>query len=221
MEEATRAKPTTLEIDYPDRELDRVTTFFRPLVAIPILIILGALGGSPVFWYEGSWFWDWFGNLDWQWQGFPAILVAPTALMIIFRQKYPRWWFDWNLNLTRFATRVFSYLALLTDVYPSTDDSQGVHLDLHYPDVSEELNSLMPLVKWFLAIPHYILLFFLNTAATMVIILSWFAILFTGKYPKSFFGFVVEVYHWNLRVLAYAFLLITDKYPGFNFTGWE
>jgi len=219
METATEEKPTRLEIDYPERDLDRLTTFFRPIVAIPILIVLGILSGGPAFWEESRWGWDWIGH--WQWQGAAAFVVAPTALLIIFRSKYPRWWFDWNLNLARFGMRVLAYMALLTDVYPSTDDEQGVHLDLHYPDVSEDLTSWMPLIKWFLAIPHYIVLFFLNVASTMVIILAWFAILFTGRYPRELFNFVVNVFHWNLRVMAYAFLLITDKYPSFNFTGWE
>ncbi|MFB6291305.1 MAG: DUF4389 domain-containing protein [Candidatus Bipolaricaulia bacterium] len=221
MEEASREKPTRLEIDYPDRELDRVTTFFRPIVAIPILIILGTLSGGPVFWESVPWDWGWFSHLEWQETGAAAFVVVPTALMIIFRSKYPRWWFDWNLQLAKFGARVFSYMALLTDVYPSTDDEQGVHLDLHYPEVSEELTSWKPLVKWFLAIPHYFVLFFLNTATTMVIILAWFAILFTGRYPRELFKFVVNVFHWNLRVLAYVFLLITDKYPSFTFNGWE
>ncbi len=219
MEKATQNKPTQFKIDYPEEQLDRVTTFFRPIVAIPILIILGTLSGAPVFWESTPWGWGWIGQ--WDWQNAAAFVVVPTALMIIFRKKYPRWWFDWNLNMAKFVARVFSYMALLTDTYPSTDDEQGVHLDLHYPEVEEELTSWMPLVKWFLAIPHYIVLFFLNIASTMVVIIAWFAILFTGRYPKGLFGFVVNVYHWNLRVLAYAFLLITDNYPAFDFSGWE
>ncbi|MBS3786676.1 DUF4389 domain-containing protein [Candidatus Bipolaricaulota bacterium] len=219
MERATSEKPTKLTIEYPDRQLDRFTTFFRPIVAIPILIVLGTLSGAPVFWESAPWGWGWIGQ--WDWQNAAAFVVVPTALMIIFRKKYPRWWFDWNINMAKFVARVFSYMALLTDTYPSTDDEQGVHLDLHYPEVSEELTSWMPLIKWFLAIPHYIILFFLNIAATMVVIIAWFAILFTGRYPRGMFDFVVNVYHWNLRVLAYAFLLITDKYPAFDFSGWE
>ncbi|MBS3736031.1 MAG: DUF4389 domain-containing protein [Candidatus Bipolaricaulota bacterium] len=219
MEQAKSEKPTKLTIEYPDRQLDRLTTFFRPIVAIPILIVLGTLSGAPVFWEGTPWGWGWIGQ--WDWQNAAAFVVVPTALMIIFRRKYPRWWFDWNLNMAKFVARVFSYMALMTDTYPSTDDEQGVNLDLHYPEVSEELTSWMPLVKWFLAIPHYIVLFFLNIASTMVVIIAWFAIMFTGRYPKGLFDFVVKVYHWNLRVLAYAFLLITDKYPAFDFNGWE
>jgi hypothetical protein len=212
MEEASSEQPTRLSIDYPDRQLNRTTTFFRLILAIPILIILGSLFGAPFFWEQGLW--------HWKLPALPAFVVGPTALMIIFQQKYPDWWFDWNLNMAKFSTRVFSYLSLLTDVYPSTDDPQGVHLDFNYPDPAEDLHRWKPLIKWFLAIPHYVVLFFLNTASTMAVIIAWFAILFTGRYPKKLFKFVVEVYHWNLRVIAYAFLFITDRYPAFSFSGW-
>ena len=212
MKEEDSNKPIILNIDYPDRELNRLTTFFRLIVAIPILIILGALSGAPFVWEQGPW--------QLEWASAHALVVGPTVLMIVFRRKYPRWWFDWNLNLSRFGVRVFSFMALLTDVYPSTDDEQGVHLQINYPDVEKDLNRWMPRIKWFLAIPHYILLFFINTAALMVVIIVWFAILFTGRYPKNLFDFVVSVFRWNLRVLAYVALLVTDKYPPFNFSGW-
>ncbi|MFP4647090.1 MAG: DUF4389 domain-containing protein [Candidatus Acetothermia bacterium] len=213
MTEVTSEKPTELKIDYPDRKLNRLTTFLRPLLAIPILIILGSLFGAPFFWEKGMW--------HWKIPALPAFVVGPTALMILFKQKYPKWWFDWNLHMARFSTRVFSYLALLTDVYPSTDESQGVDLDFQYPDPPNELSRWKPYVKWFLALPHYIVLFFLNVAGTMSIILAWFWILFTGRYPRKLFDFVVGVYHWNIRVIAYAFLFITDNYPAFSFEGWR
>ena len=136
--------------------------------------------------------------------------------MILFRQKYPRWWFDWNLALVRFFARVIGYLALLTDIYPSTDEEQSVHLDIPYPNVKEELSRGLPLVKWFLAIPHYIVLCFLCVAVIVSVIIAWFAILFTGRYPNGLFNFVVGVFRWWLRVSAYAFLLTTDRYPPFS-----
>jgi len=145
-----------------------------------------------------------------------VFVFLPLVIMILFRQKYPRWWFDWNLALARFSTRVGVYLALLTDVYPSTDDEQSVHLNILYPNVKEELNRWLPLVKWFLAIPHYIVLCFLCLAAIVVVIIAWFAILLTGRYPRDLFNFVVGVFRWWLRVLAYAFLLTTDRYPPFR-----
>jgi len=138
------------------------------------------------------------------------------VLMLLFRQKYPRWWFDWNLALTRFSTRVAVYLALLRDEYPSADDEQAVHIQIPYPDAKQELNRWLPLVKWFLAIPHYVVLWFLSIAAFLCVIIAWFAILFTGRYPRSLFDFVVGVFRWWLRVAAYAFLLTTDRYPPFG-----
>ncbi len=134
----------------------------------------------------------------------------------MFRQKYPRWWFDWNLELQRFSARVGAYMALMDDRYPSTTDHQSVHLDYPYPDVERDLNQWMPLVKWFLAIPHYIVLFFLNIALVVAVIFAWFAILFTGYYPRGLFDFVEGVMRWNYRVAAYALVLATDQYPPFR-----
>ncbi|MBJ7457168.1 MAG: DUF4389 domain-containing protein, partial [Thermoleophilia bacterium] len=148
--------------------------------------------------------------------GAGGILFAGTLLMILFRQKYPRWWFDWNLELQRFTTRVGAFLALMDDRYPSTDDHQSVHLDYPYPDAERELNRWLPLVKWLLAIPHYIVLIFLDLAAVVVVIIAWFAILFTGRYPRGIFDFVEGVIRWNNRVVAYAFVLVTDEYPPFR-----
>ncbi len=145
-----------------------------------------------------------------------GLLVLPILLMILFRRKYPRWWFDWNLEILRFASRVGSYSSLLRDEYPSTDDEQSVHLNIAYPDVTAELNRWLPLFKWILAIPHYIVLFFLGIAAFIVIIIAWFAILFTGRYPRDSFNFVVGVMRWSIRVEAYAFLMVTDEYPPFH-----
>jgi hypothetical protein len=145
-----------------------------------------------------------------------GLVVLPTVLMILFRKKYPRWWFDWNLALTRFSTRVYAYSMLLSDEYPSTDEEQAVHIDIPYPDVKEELNRWLPLVKWVMAIPHYIVLLFLCIGVLVAVIIAWFAILFTGRYPKSLFDYVVGVLRWSLRVSVYAFLLTTDRYPPFK-----
>ena len=136
--------------------------------------------------------------------------------MILFRQKYPRWWFDWNLELQRFSSRVGVYLALMDDRYPSTDDHQSVHLDYRYPDAKRELNRWLPLVKWFLAIPHFVVLVFLYLAAIVTVVVAWFAILFTGRYPRGIFDFVQGVMRWHNRVTAYAVVLVTDRYPPFS-----
>jgi hypothetical protein len=145
-----------------------------------------------------------------------GILFFAPLLLIVFRQKYPRWWFDWNLNIARFENRVFSYLFLLRDEYPSTDEEQAVRLEFGYPDARNDLNRWLPLVKWFLAIPHYVVLFFLAIAAFVCVVISWFAILFTGRYPRGLFDFVVGVMRWGNRVQGYAFVLITDRYPPFR-----
>jgi hypothetical protein len=196
------AYPVTLTIDYPDRALNRLTTFFRIFTVIPIAIILALVTG---------------GSFDWSWlYGVAGILFVPTLLMILFRQKYPRWWFDWNVALTKFGTRVGSYFGLLTDVYPSTDEEQAVHIEIPYPDVPKDLNRWLPLVKWFLAIPHYFVLAFLVIAAFFCVVIAWFAILFTGRYPRGLFDFVVGIYRWLLRVDAYVLLLTTDRYPLFS-----
>lgn len=207
-----------LEIDYPEK-LDRVTTFFRLFWIIPIGIILGLISGAGQT-VNNTIFINQAGEVVRETQntvgGLVSGLAAATALMIIFRQVYPRWWFDFSRELTRFGYRVGAYLMLLTDVYPSTIDEQSVHLEIDYPDAKNGLNRWMPLVKWFLAIPHYIVLAFLAVAAMFVWIIAWFAILFTGQYPKSLFDFIVGVGRWSLRVQAYAVLLVTDRYPPFS-----
>jgi hypothetical protein len=202
--------PIQLSVDYPDRDLDRVTTFFRIFVAIPILIVLGSVNG-------GTWQWT-YENGSAVGAGAGGLLFFGPLLMILFREKYPRWWFDWNRELLRFSTRVGAYLALMDDRYPSTDDHQSVHLDYAYPDVPRDLNRWLPLVKWFLAIPHYVVLAFLYLGAIVVVVISWFAILFTGRYPRGLFGYVEGVIRWQVRVAGYAFLLVTDRYPPFRLT---
>ncbi len=145
-----------------------------------------------------------------------GILFLPVLLLIVFRQKYPRWWFDWHLNITRFSTRIGAYGLLLRDEYPSTDEEQAVHLDITYPNVGTELNRWLPLVKWALAIPHYIVLAFLLIGVIVAWVIAWFAILFTGRYPRGLFDYMVGVMRWSLRVQAYAWLMTTDKYPPFG-----
>jgi hypothetical protein len=201
--------PVQFSVDYPDRPLNRLTTFFRILMVIPIAIVLGAVEG-------GTWQWSSDGKTAAVAAGAGGLLFFAPLLMIVFRQKYPRWWFDWNLELQRFGTRVGAYLALMDDRYPSTTDHQSVHLYYVYPDVERDLNQLLPLVKWFLAIPHYIVLFFLHIALVVAVIVAWFAILFTGHYPRGLFEFVEGVIRWDNRVLAYAFVLVTDQYPPFR-----
>ena len=179
--------PARLDIEYP-QSLDRISTLLRPILAIPALILLSFI---------------------------PPMLCTPVALLLLFRQKYPRWWFDFNLEATRFHNRVYAYLNLMTDEFPSTDEEQSVRLDLDYPDATQ-LNRWLPLVKWFLAIPHYFVLNLLVLLQTFAVLIAWFAILFTGQYPRPLFTFMLNAERWTLRVEAYAFLLITDRYPPFR-----
>ena len=200
-----------LQIDYPE-QLDRVTTFLRLIWIIPIGIILALLtatGDAETVTETGE-------RVSASGGGIVAGLAAATALMIVFRQRYPRWWFDFARELVRFSTRVGAYLSLLTDQYPSTVEEQSVHLEIDYPDVEQDLNRWLPLVKWFLAIPHFIVLVVLAIVAFFAVVIAWFAILVTGHYPRGLFEFVVGLGRWGLRVHAYAFLLVTDRYPPFS-----
>ncbi len=201
--------PVRFSVDYPNRPLDRLTTFFRIIVALPILAVLGAVSA-------GAWDWSSDNGAMSGGAGVAGVLFGAPLLMIVFRQKYPRWWFDWNLELQRFSSRVGAYLALMDDRYPSTDDQQSVHLDYAYPDATRDLNRWLPMVKWILAIPHVIILVALNVAAVVAVVLAWFAILFTGRYPRGLFGFVEGVFRWNNRVIGYALTLVTDTYPPFR-----
>jgi Domain of unknown function (DUF4389) len=203
------AYPVQVEVQYPERPLNRLTTALRVFTIIPIAIVLASVSGE-------TWSWSTSGTTRTVVAGAGGTLFLGPLLMILFRQKYPRWWFDWNLELTRFSSRVAVYGALLDDRYPSTDEQQSLRLDVPYPDVPRELNRWLPLVKWFLAIPHYIALVFLGLAAFVCIVIAWFAILFTGSYPRGLFDFVVGVGRWGVRVSAYAFLLVTDRYPPFS-----
>ena len=208
--------PARLDIDYPEK-LDRFSTFFRLIWAIPILIIaslLSATSSSTTKFVTTTG--EIVSEATSSGAGISGALFAATLLMIVFRQRYPRWWFDFARELARFETRVGAYLSLLTDKYPSTVDEQSVHLEIDYPDVEEDLNRWLPLVRWLLAIPHYIVLAVLVVGAIFAIFVAWFAVLFTGRYPRGLFDYVVGVGRWVLRVQAYAYLLVTDRYPPFS-----
>lgn len=209
--------PASLDIDYVDGERDRLTVFFRILTVIPIALVLGGIGYGYGAWdstYADASNVDWSSQSGWA-AGGVSLFFWPLLLMIVFRQKYPRWWFDFNFELLKFSTRVSAYFGLLTDKYPSTDEEQGVHLSLEYPD-AKQLNRWLPLIKWLLALPHYIVLLLLFVVAIVLLILGWFAILFTGKFPRGFHDFLVGVNRWTIRVEAYALILTTDKYPPFS-----
>jgi len=204
--------PVTFTVDFPDRDLNRLSTAFRIIAVIPIGIILSLLTSASVRYVTTT---NGTSETVSSVATGGGLLFLPLVLMILFRQKYPRWWFEWNLQLLRFSNRVTAYLGLLDDRYPSTDEEQSVHLDFPYPD-ARQLNRWLPLVKWLLAIPHYIVLFFLAIGAVVAVIVAWFAILFTGRYPRGLFDFVVGVIRWSNRVTGYAVVLVTDEYPPFS-----
>jgi hypothetical protein len=204
------AYPVRFSVDYPDRELDRLSTAFRIFTVIPIAIVLGTIGGYSTSWVNGT------GNTTTIAVGGTGLLFIPPLLMIVFRQKYPRWWFDFNLQLLRFANRVGVYFALMDDRYPSTDEQQSVHLEFAYPDAQQGLNRWLPIVKWLLAIPHYLVLVVLYIVAFFAAIGAWFAILFTGRYPRGIFDYIEGVIRWHNRVVGYALILVTDVYPPFQ-----
>lgn len=205
------AYPARLDVDHADR-YDRVKTLFRVVLIIPIAIVYAVLtaGVTRTFYDQSG------QTVSTTSGGIVSGLFLATLLMILFRHRYPRWWFDFALELTRFAARICAYLVLLTDDYPSTVEEQKVHLEIDYPDAERDLNRWLPLVKWLLAIPHIIVLAFLSVAAFFAVVIAWFAILFTGRYPRGLFDFVVGVGRWSLRVQAYAVLLVTDRYPPFS-----
>jgi hypothetical protein len=199
--------PLQFDVERELGERNRLTVAFRLILVIPIAIVLGTLSGGSAT--AGS-------NTTFVVAGAGGLLVAAPALMIVFRQKYPRWWFDWNIQLWRFQNRVAAYVLLLRDEYPATDDDQAVHLDVPYPDVTRDLNQWLPLVKWLLAIPHLIVLVFIDVATFFVVLFAWFSILFTGTYPSGAQDFVIGVMRWHNRVAAYAFTMVTDQYPPFR-----
>ena len=201
------AYPVRYDVEYPDRELNRLTSFFRFFTTIPIWIVIATVSASSA---GGA------SNQTRYAIGAGGLLFAGPLLMILFRKKYPRWWFDWNVELARFQARVGTYFALMSDVYPATDEHQYVRLEIDYPDVERDLGRGMPIVKWLLAIPHYIVLIFLYIAAAVCIIGAWFAVVFTGRSPCGLFDFLVGVGLWHWRVVGYPFLLVTDAYPPFR-----
>jgi hypothetical protein len=203
------AHPVQFSVDYPERQLNRLTSALRIFTVIPILIVLAAIGG-----FSGSY--GASGSARTIAVGGTGLMVLPPLLLILFRQRYPRWWFEWNQQLLRFSSRIGVYVALMDDRYPSTEEQQAVHLDFAYPDAGRDLNRWLPLVKWLLAIPHYVVLFFLYIGALFAVIVAWFAILFTGRYPRGIFDYVQGVIRWHNRVIGYALILVTDQYPPFR-----
>lgn len=209
MASVSSAYPVRFSVDYPDRDLDRVSSLLRIFWAIPILILLSTVSGGVTTRTAAN------GEVT-STAAAGGLLIAGPALMILFRQKYPRWWFDWNVEFSRFGARVAAYVLLMDDHYPSTDEQQSVHLDYDYPAMPQGLNRWLPLIKWLLALPHYFVLIFLWIGALIAVIVAWVAILINGRYPRGIFDYVESVMRWSYRVGGYAFVLNTDQYPPFS-----
>ncbi len=201
----TNDYPVQFSVDYGDGTRNRLTTFFRLILMIPIAVVAGLLGtaGYTLMLGDGT-------------SSYIPTIALGILLLILFRKKYPRWVFDFLLEVNRLSARVGAYAALLVDEYPSSDEEQSVHLNIEYPDAEADLQRWMPIIKWLLAIPHYVCLAVLGIVAVIITIIAWFAIIITGKYPAGMFNFVVGVERWAYRVVAYAFLLATDRYPPFR-----
>jgi hypothetical protein len=182
--------PVRFDVQYPE-QLSRWLIFVKWILAIPHFLILYALNAVA------------------------GICVLIGFFAILFTRQFPRGLWDFVVNTRRWNENNSAYIALMRDEYPPFSWEPGVYpvtLEVDYP---EEMNRWLPLVKWLLAIPHLIVLSVLYIAAIVVIIIAWFAILFTGQFPRGMFDFVVGVMRWNNRVYAY-FYLLRDEYPPFS-----
>jgi uncharacterized protein DUF4389 len=184
--------PVRYDVEYPER-LSRWKIFVKWILAIPHLIIVYLL------------------------QAVASVLVFIAFFAILFTKKWPRGLFDFTVQIQRWTANTFAYaILLLRDEYPPFSGEPGEYplaLEIEYDD---NLSRWMIFVKWLLAIPHLIVLVFLEIAALVVVIIAFFAILFTGRYPRGMFDFVVGTARWYWRVDAYALLLMTDRYPPFS-----
>ena len=190
------------QIDVSLTERNRLTAFFRIILVVPMAIFLASFAPTDLS-ADGSNYWA------------VGFLVLPTALAIVFRRIYPSYLLVFNEALLSLQTRVDAYILLLTDEYPSIEENDIVSVT--FPSVdAKQLNQWLPLVKWFLAIPLYIVGLFYIIYAALLTIFAWLTVIFTGNYPeKCAEGVVGTIAYWN-RVAGYALLLVTDEYPTFS-----
>lgn len=194
----TNSVEITVDADLGPRK--RLSVFFRPLLLLPVVILLSLLGGSSLS-DDSSW---------------GSTVFLALALIVIFTGTYPTWLLTFIHGLQAFELKIGAYALLLRDEYPSLADRPFAQV--LYPNIEggARLKRFMPLVKWFLAIPHYVVLLLTGIAVFLLTVLAWFSILFTGRYPTSFLPFVVGWLKYYNRVVGYAFTLVTDQYPQFR-----
>ncbi len=197
--------PVRFEAEYPE-QLGRLSSAFRIILYIPVAIFLALVGGQAFSYSD-------FGDATTtSVAGGGGIILAIWATVIV-RQYVPHWLFDFQVALMRFQARAYGYLALLTDRFPAFEGEYPINFEVRYPDKLSRWK--VAIWKIITSIPHIIILIFLFLAAFVVIVIAWFAILFTGRYPQGLHTFVAGVFRWSLRVQAY-FLSLTDDYPPFS-----
>ena len=190
------------QIDVSLTERNRLTAFFRIILVVPVFIFVSSFSPATAFSDDAA------GILA-------GLMALPAGLAIVVRQVYPSYVLAFNEALLSLQTRVDVYLVLLTDEYPSIEENDLVSVT--FPEVdAKQLNRWLPLIKWLLAVPLYIVGIVYIIYAALLTLLGWFSILFTGKYPEVCAeGVVGTIAYWN-RVIGYAFLLVTDEYPTFS-----
>ena len=190
------------QIDVSLTERNRLTALFRIILVVPAFIFVSSFAPATAVSDDA------FGI-------FAGLLALPAALAIVVRQVYPSFVLAFNEALLSLQTRVDAYLLLLTDEYPSIEENDLVSVT--FPEVdAKQLNRFLPLIKWLLALPLYLVGILYIIYAALLTLLGWFSILFTGNYPEVCAeGVVGTIAYWN-RVVGYAFLLVTDEYPTFS-----
>jgi hypothetical protein len=186
--EAGTAYPITLAVDYPERQ-SRWKTLFRLFLAIPVLIFAYLINYAS------------------------GAMVWAIWIVVGLRGRIPRWMFDFQVSLINWQLRAFSYCLLLTDTYPPFEGDYPIRFEARYPDRLARWKVLF--WKLFTTIPHMVVLVFLWVGAYVALVIAWFAILFTGRFPRGLHGYVAGVIRWGMRVQAYIFSL-TDEYPPFS-----
>jgi len=188
------------QIDVTLTERNRVTALFRLILVVPMAIFVASFAPA------------WSNNTD-SWS--VGLLVFPVALTLVFRQVYPSYLLTFNEALLSLQTRVDAYVLLLTDEYPSIEENDVVSVT--FPEVdAKALSRWLPLIKWFIAIPLYLLGVAYIIYAAFLTLFAWFSILFTGNFPEFCAeGIVGVIAYWN-RVVGYALVLVTDEYPTFS-----